>query len=74
MEIRIFLKKQQGRVIFKISDNGIGLPGDINLEAAESLGMQLIQALTAQLDGELEVSRENGTEFTVSFAYPKTHS
>ena len=73
-EIRIVLKKQNGKVIFKISDNGVGLPGEINLEAAESLGMQLIQALTAQLDGELEVSRENGTEFTVSFIYPKVHS
>lgn len=73
-EIRIILKKQHGKVIFKISDTGVGLPEEINLEAAESLGMQLIQALTAQLDGELEVSREKGTEFTVSFNYPRVHS
>jgi PAS domain S-box-containing protein len=73
-EIKISLSKQNGKVVFKISDNGVGLPPEINLDAAESLGMQLIQALTAQLDGELEVSRENGTEFKVSFTYPKTHS
>ena len=73
-EIKIVLQKKDGKVVFRISDNGVGLPSEINLDAAESLGMQLIQALTAQLDGELEVSRENGTEFKITFSYPKTHT
>jgi len=33
--------------------------------------MQLIQALTSQLDGHLAVERKNGTDFTVIFPYPK---
>jgi two-component sensor histidine kinase len=41
---------------------------------AESLGMQLIQALTSQLDGNLEVERKAGAGFTVIFPYPKAHS
>jgi PAS domain S-box-containing protein len=73
-EIRIELMKQDGKVVFLISDNGIGLPEMISLEQSETLGMQLIQALTAQLDGELEVIREGGTTFRISFNYPKTHS
>jgi len=73
-EIRITLSKADGKVVFKIADNGVGLPEEINIDAAESLGMQLIQALTAQLDGELELSRDKGTEFKVSFTYPKVHS
>lgn len=73
-EIRISIRKQDGKIIYRIADNGVGLPPEINLEQSESLGMQLIQALTAQLDGELSVSREKGTEFKISFAYPKVHS
>ena len=54
-----------------VHDNGVGFPDDFDFEQPESLGMQLIQALTNQLDGELKVSRENGTSFEVSFLYPK---
>jgi PAS domain S-box-containing protein len=73
-EIRINIKQEDGKVIFRISDNGVGLPEQINLEQSETLGMQLIQALTAQLDGELTVKRDKGTEFTITFTYPKNHT
>jgi two-component sensor histidine kinase len=55
----------------KLSDSGIGLPENMDFEKSETLGMQLIQALTSQLDGELRVSREKGTTFEVSFTYPR---
>ena len=69
--INLSLSKESGAVILKLHDNGIGLPPDFNLQSAESLGMQLIQALTNQLDGELVFSKENGTTFEIKFPYPK---
>ena len=69
--ILIELKKSNGRMTLTINDNGIGFPNDFDFEKSESLGMQLIQALTNQLDGELKVLRENGTSFRISFPYPK---
>jgi PAS domain S-box-containing protein len=72
-EIKIELRKlPEHRVMMSISDNGIGLPDDFNIEQAESLGLQLIMALANQLDGELIVSRENGPRFSITFKYPKT--
>ncbi len=71
--IMIELKKTNGTMTLKVHDNGIGLPENFDVEKSESLGMQLIQALTSQLDGELKVSHENGTTFEVSFPYPKVH-
>jgi two-component sensor histidine kinase len=72
-EIRIELHKQPDhRIMLNISDNGVGLPADIDFEHSESLGLQLITALTSQLDGELAVSREKGTKFSITFKYPKT--
>ena len=36
-------------------------------EDIESLGFQLVTSLMDQLDGELELKRNNGTEFTMWF-------
>ena len=50
-----------------ISDNGIGLLENLDVEALDSLGLQLVTSLVDQLDGELELKRNNGTEFTMRF-------
>ena len=77
-EIRIKLCREKNRehkkegdrstsFILIVSDNGIGIPENLNIEDIDSLGMQLINALVDQLDGELELKRNNGTEFTIKF-------
>ena len=50
-----------------ISDNGVGIPENIDIEDLESLGLQLVTTLVDQLDGELELKRNNGTEFFMRF-------
>lgn len=50
-----------------VSDDGVGVPEDLDLENPETLGMQLITTLVDQLDGELEVNRDCGTEFCIKF-------
>jgi len=50
-----------------IADDGIGLPKDINLENPETLGLQLVQSLVKQLDGNLKLNNDNGTEFKIIF-------
>jgi PAS domain S-box-containing protein len=49
------------------SDDGIGIPESLDLEDIDSLGFQLVVSLVDQLDGELELIRNNGTEFTMRF-------
>lgn len=51
-----------------VSDNGVGIPEDLDLENPETLGMQLITALVDQLNGELEINRDRGTKFCIKFA------
>jgi len=53
--------------ILIVSDNGIGIPGDFDLENPVSLGMQLVNTLIDQLEGKLELKKDNGTEFTIKF-------
>ncbi len=45
----------QRSYILKISDNGAGLPQDIDLKHPQQLGLRLVARLTGQLDGVLEV-------------------
>jgi len=53
--------------ILSVSDNGVGIPEDIDIENLDSLGLQLVTSLVDQLDGELGIIRSNGTETTVKF-------
>ncbi len=50
-----------------VSDNGVGIPENLDIEDLDSLGFQLVTSLVDQLDGELELKRNNGTEFTIRF-------
>ncbi len=52
---------------FKVSDNGIGLPEDLDFKNTESLGLRLVNILTDQINGEIKLKRDKGTEFTIEF-------
>lgn len=54
-------------IVLEVADNGIGLPPKFNIENSETLGLQLVNNLTIQLDGEIEVSSECGTFFRITF-------
>ncbi len=61
----------ENMVEMSISDNGVGMSEGFDIEKAESLGLQLINALTSQIEGILEVSTTSGTHYTIKFKYPK---
>jgi len=67
--IRIELTRdsQGDELTLVISDNGIGLPKEFDFENAQTLGLQLVKMLTRQLDGTLELHRENGVTFSIHF-------
>ena len=50
-----------------VSDDGIGIPENLEIEELDSLGFQLITSLVDQLDGEFELKRNNGIEFIMRF-------
>jgi two-component sensor histidine kinase len=50
-----------------VSDNGVGIPENSDLENPDSLGIRLITILVDQLDGKLQLKRNNGTEFAIRF-------
>ncbi len=59
-----------GRVVLVVSDNGVGLPPDVEPGKGGSLGFQLVTMLANQLGGTLEIDRNGGTQIRVAFAPP----
>lgn len=71
-EIRVGFGLQEGEYVLTVSDNGVGLPPELDWRAAESLGLKLVNVwATYQLQGSLEVDTQDGTTFTVRFAERK---
>ena len=66
-EILVSLKFIDNQYQLIIRDNGIGMPAEIDVNNLETLGLLLVMNLTEQLDGEITINRENGTEFIIRF-------
>ncbi len=62
--IRATLDNKQ-HLTLTIGDNGQGLPSNLNLDHVNTLGLQLVQDLTEQLQGKLTINQDNGTEFKI---------
>jgi two-component sensor histidine kinase len=56
------------RLRLRVRDDGVGLPAAFALERTTSVGMQVVAALIDQLDAGLQIVREGGTEFVMTFA------
>jgi PAS domain S-box-containing protein len=57
-----------GRYVLAVGDNGVGFPEDTDFRKTGSLGLKLVNSLTSQLDGTIELARNGGTTFTIRFA------
>ena len=67
-ELRIQLRERtEKRYTLLISDNGIGMPADLDIENTKSLGLRIVLSLVSQLEGQLEILRHKGTEFKINF-------
>jgi two-component sensor histidine kinase len=51
-----------------VSDNGVSLPKDFDLQNTASLGLRLVNVLANQMGGTVEIDRSSGTTFKITFA------
>ena len=49
------------------NDNGIGLPENFEFKNIKSLGLRLVNSLTDQLNGKIDLEIVNGTKFIITF-------
>ena len=70
-EITVALKRVSGEQYqLSVSDDGVGLPHDLDFQNTESLGMQIVTTLSEQLNGTVAVRNGCGSTFEISFTEP----
>jgi PAS domain S-box-containing protein len=67
VEIRA-ARQSNGLVTIKVKDDGIGVPANIDIESADTLGLKLVRNLVRkQLVGNIFFQRDSGTEIVIEF-------
>jgi len=59
--------RTEGKYDLVYSDNGPGLPVELDLREARTLGIQLITDLSRQIGGKVKYENKNGAAFTINF-------
>jgi two-component sensor histidine kinase len=58
----------ENKLLLLVSDNGIGVPDDFDINKSNSLGLKIVTSLVTQIDGELKIKHKNDTEFSLIFS------
>jgi two-component sensor histidine kinase/PAS domain-containing protein len=67
-EITVSLhSKNKNLIELIVADNGKGIPASVDIEKSDTLGLKLVSTLASHLKGRLELDRERGTRFTITF-------
>jgi len=73
---KIFLKieyiKEKEHYNLTIKDNGKGLPDNFDINTVTSFGLKLVSGLVAQLNGEIKVTQNHGTQYNILLKEPGT--
>ncbi len=66
--IRVTIVEHDQTLTMTVSDDGIGLPQDFEIDGTKSFGLAITRTLTAQLGGTLDIdSNKSGTAVRVTF-------
>ena len=66
-EICIDLISEDDDFKLVVSDNGVGISGDLDIKNSKTLGLQLVDALVKQIDGRMSLDMINGTRYEIHF-------
>jgi PAS domain S-box-containing protein len=68
-EISVTLRPiSEDEIELRVSDDGVGIPEDMDIGSTDSLGLELVTILTEdQLEGKINLDRTGGTTFRILF-------
>lgn len=70
-EINVKFHSFDGMLLLEVSDNGMGLPDDLDYTNTSTLGLRLVNLLTDQIGGNIDVDSTQGTKFVISLKQEK---
>ncbi|WP_420628845.1 sensor histidine kinase [Candidatus Leptofilum sp.] len=68
-QIRTHLRAEDDYLYLTVQDDGIGFPDDVDFRQSPSLGLTIIMTLVNQLQGQIELSTQDGTRFELVFSH-----
>lgn len=63
----IRVQKKDHTVAIRVSDDGTGIPQDVNWREPSTLGLRIVMSLVGQLKGTIDLDRRQGTAFSIEF-------
>ena len=66
--LKIMLSEKGEEIFITVEDNGVGIPGELDVENTDSLGLQLVFTLIEQLEGTINLDTKTGTKYLITFA------
>jgi len=63
--IHIELKDTEDYFEIKISDDGVGIPGNVKIYEPATLGLSIVNMIAQQINATMKLEREHGTSFTL---------
>lgn len=63
----VSIKDEGEFYVLSAGDDGVGFPEDFDYRMSDSLGLQLVNTLSEQIGGRLELEEGSGTRFTLKF-------
>ena len=69
----VSIKHREERIFVAVTDTGIGMPAEIDIDDPNTFGLQLVRNLAEQIGGTLGLVAESGTAVTIGFPSRKQH-
>ncbi len=66
-QLTVEFKLEDNKYKLIISDDGIGIPEELNYKNSDSLGLKLVYSLSDQIGAEVKLDTTNGTRFEITF-------
>jgi PAS domain S-box-containing protein len=63
--IVINFHKSKEKYILIVKDDGVGFPEEVDYKNSDTLGLQIVNSLTGQIDGVISLEKGKGTKFTL---------
>jgi two-component sensor histidine kinase len=70
IDITFNRENANGTYSLMVADNGTGLPHSVDFKNTKSLGLELVNMLTSQLNGEIDLDNTSGARFKITFPIP----
>ncbi|WOF17020.1 PAS domain S-box protein [Methanoplanus sp. FWC-SCC4] len=65
--ISIEVLKTDSMFSYRFRDDGIGMPDGFDIDESQTLGMKIVKTLVRQLNGEINIQKNLGTEIIIRF-------